>query len=176
MRKHFYLFVLSFILFSSGISAQLNSNLAIGFQLAQYQRDFGFGLNVTSPHFFNNSVAVRLRGNMVFNQHVDGLETVWTPYANLTLGVLGTATRVGEHIRLYGEGGVLFLFPNSDFSSESVEVGGYGLFGFEFYMGANSNYFIEIGGAGAGAQADEVPFSPIYSNGLILQVGFRAHL
>jgi hypothetical protein len=176
MKKHMLLIVLTFVLLGSGLSAQISDKLAIGFQLSQYQRDFGFGLNITSPHFANDKIAVRLRSNLMYNQHPDGLETTWTPYFNLSLGVLGVSTVVNDWIRLYGEGGVLFLFPNDEFSSESLEVGGYGLFGFEFYMAERSNYFIEIGGAGIGAQADEIIQSPIYSNGLIIQVGFRMHL
>ena len=52
-------------------------------------------------------------------------------------------------------------------------MGGYGLFGFEFFMNSRNNYFIEIGGVGTGAVADKVANSPIYSNGLLINVGFR---
>ncbi|MBC8485793.1 MAG: hypothetical protein H8D45_07100, partial [Bacteroidetes bacterium] len=76
-------------------------------------------------------------------------------------------------IRLYGEGGIISLFPSDEFSSEEFVFGGYGLFGFEFYMNSRSNYFIEIGGVGTGATADNITNEPIYSNGLLISTGFR---
>jgi hypothetical protein len=78
-------------------------------------------------------------------------------------------------MRLYGEGGVIVLFPSSEFSSESEVLGGYGLFGFEFFFSHQSNYFIEIGGIGTGAVADKASGKPIYSNGLLINVGLRHH-
>ncbi|MEO0332135.1 MAG: hypothetical protein AAF223_10680, partial [Bacteroidota bacterium] len=78
-----------------------------------------------------------------------------------------------DFARLYGEGGIILLLPSDTFSAERTELGGYGLFGFEFYLKNNANYFIEIGGVGTGAQADKVPNKPIYSNGLLISTGFR---
>ena len=152
----------------------LNSKMALGFHLNQNQQDFGFGLQATSPYFANQKVAVRLRGSLMWNQHVnnDNL-TVWSPYSNVSLGVVGVGGEIADFIRLYGEGGVVLLFPNSDFSSNSSQLGGYGLFGFEFYMSSNNSYFIEIGGIGTGAVADKVATNPIYSNGMLINVGFR---
>lgn len=83
---------------------------------------------------------------------------------------------VGERIRLYGEGGVITIFPSSDFSSDDMVFGGYGLFGFEFFFGKMGNYFIEIGGIGTGAVADKIINRPIYSNGLSISTGFRFFL
>ena len=147
--------------------------MAIGFQLGQYQQDFGIGLNLTSPYFLYNSVAVRVRGNLMWHEHVLNTETTWTPYSNLSLGVVGVGGNIGNFMRLYGEGGVMVLMPSDDFSTQSTELGGYGLFGFEFFFNPHFNYFIEIGGAGTGASADKLPTNPIYSNGLIIQAGFR---
>jgi len=161
---------------SSEQTTSINNTVNLGFQLNQYQRDFGTGVTLTSPWFANQKIALRARGNLMFHEHLDGEVMTWTPYINTTLGVVSMTGRVGDAIRLYGEGGVAGLFPSSDLSSESFAFGGYGLFGFAFYMTSGSNYFIEIGGIGTGARADEVAGDPIYSNGLVLSAGFRFSL
>ncbi len=172
--------IILFILFSGvtmSATAQeekLGKKMALGFQLGQYQRDFSLGVNITSPHFMYDRLAIRARANYVWNEHLDtNGEMTWTSYSNVSVGVLSVAKEIGGFLRLYGEGGVLFLFPSTEFSSENLNVGGYGLFGFAFFMDPHANYFIEIGGVGSGAIADKVPGKPIYSNGLLINVGFR---
>lgn len=155
--------------------ARVYDGIGVGIQLSQYQRDFGVGLNVTSPYVANDKVAVRLRGNVMYNEHVQGDETTWTPYANASLGVIGASRIIENLARLYGEGGVVGVFPSDEFSSEDFVLGGYGLFGFEFFMSDSNNFFIEIGGVGTGATADRVVQEPIYSNGLLISTGFRMH-
>jgi len=175
--KKFILVILVFVVFTTTINAQKESfshGFGVGFQLGQYQQDFGLGINMVSPYFAYNRIAVRLRGNIMWNEHLDNnFETIWTTYSNLSLGMVGVAGEIGNFLRLYGEGGTILIFPSKDFSSNSIEIGGYGLFGFEFFMYSNTNYFIEIGGVGTGAIADKVLSKPIYSNGLLLNVGFR---
>ena len=176
MKKLILFFLLIFCI-SENLKAQesqISNRLGLGFQLCQYQNDFGLGLNMTSPYFFYDHMAVRLRGNLVFYQHAQNNETVWSPYSNFSLGMIGVGGKVGEFIRLYGEGGVVLLLPSEEFSTRSKELGGYGLFGFEFYMSHSFNYYIEIGGVGIGANADKLVNSPIYSNGFLINVGFRA--
>lgn len=175
--KKAIIFTFIFFLYSSyGIAQEekINTNFGIGFQLGQYQQDFGLGININSPYFAGDRIAFRLRGNIMWNEHLtsSGLST-WSTYSNLSLGVVGVGGQIGNSIRLYGEGGLILLFPSSSFSSESTELGGYGLFGFEFYMNPFMNYFIEIGGVGTGASEDKVPSQSVYSNGLMIQVGFR---
>jgi hypothetical protein len=176
MRK-FYLSLSLLLLTGLGMAqeAPMNNGLAIGFHLNQHQNDFGLGLNITSPYFIDDRLAVRLRGNMNWHQHIEvaSNETTWSPYFNFSLGVIGVGGYIGEHIRLYGEGGVIALLPSDEFSDESSHLGGYGLFGFEFFMGPNRNYFIELGGMGVGATADKIPGQPIYSNGFLTNVGYR---
>ncbi len=165
------------LLLVTGVTAQNsikpNRGFAFGFHLNQYQQDFGYGVNITSPLFFRDGVAIRLRGNMMFNQNPLNGQSTWMPYGNLTLGLVGIASQVNAHLRIYGEGGVIGLFPSSDFSSESFVFGGYGLFGFEFSFVRFGNYFVEVGAAGTGARADKIPTSPIYSNGLTVSAGLR---
>ena len=154
----------------------LHKGFGFGFQLNQYQNDFGIGLSLTSPHFAHDHIAIRTRGNMMYYEHVKDGEMTWTPYMNLTVGLIGVGGYVGENIRLYGEGGLVTIFPASGFSTKSAEFGGYGLFGFEFFMQNSFNYFIELGGIGTGATANKLPANPIYSNGFLISTGFRTYL
>lgn len=180
MKKQLAALLLSaFILISSGIAAQEapSGKMSFGFNLAQYQKDFGLGITATSPFFLHESLAIRFRANVMWNEHVDmnlaSPEITWSQYTNLTLGVIGVGGTISDWARLYGEGGVLFILPNADFSSSSLDVGGYGLFGFEFFMNPHVNYYIELGGVGSGARADKIALNPIYSNGFLIQTGFR---
>jgi len=109
----------------------------------------------------------------MWHEHIDNLETTWSPYSNFTFGMVGVGGTINNSIRLYGEGGVIGILPNSNFSSSDSEFGGYGLFGFEFFFQEAHNYFIELGGVGTGARADQVITEPIYSNGFIINVGYR---
>ena len=175
--KRLLLFVCfgSFVAISSyGQDESMGNKMALGFQLTQYQNDFGVGLNVSSPYFANEKMAVRLRGNLVWHQHLTSKdETNWSPYANMSLGFTVISGKVGNHIRVYGESGAVALFPSTEFSDKSIHLGGYGLLGFEFFMYQHGNYFIEIGALGTGAKADKVAGAPIYSNGLLINVGYR---
>src|SRR5690625_5459155 len=63
-------------------TSEPRNNMSIGFQINQYQDDFGIGINATSPFFIYQKVAVRLRSNLMFNEHLKNQETTWTPYLN----------------------------------------------------------------------------------------------
>jgi len=156
------------------LSAQ-EKGFELGFQLNEYQNDFGLGLQLTTPYLIKDYVAVRVRSNMMFLQHLDQktMEDTWTPYANISLGIFGQRAMIHENIALYGEGGVIGVLPSSKFSSKTMHIGGYGLFGFEFYFDPSFSYFIEAGGIGIEATADKIPGNQIYSNGFLTSVGFR---
>jgi hypothetical protein len=180
MRK---ILILIFILGAEfySINAQTQKSLiskrpGFGFQLNQYQKDFGFGLNITSRLFAYDKLAMRLRGNLMYNENVQDGDTDWTPYANVSVGLIGVSGMAGDHIRLYGEGGFIGLFPSDNFSSANFVFGGYGIFGFEFFISRCNNYFIEIGGVGTGAHADKIGTNPVYSNGLLIATGLRIYL
>ncbi|MBK7945790.1 MAG: hypothetical protein IPJ85_10975 [Flavobacteriales bacterium] len=129
---------------------------------------------MTSPYFANKSLAVRLKGHLVWNEHpASDAGTIWTPYPTLLIGVVQLVGEMGDFVRVYGEGGAILLFPSTTFSTSSIQVGGYGLFGFEFFFDKHLNYLIEAGGAGTGARADLVAGAPIYSNGFVINVGVR---
>ncbi len=173
MKKIKLTFVLVF-LFTICAKAQENKGFEFGFQLSEYQQDFGYGISITSPYVLKEYVAFRLRANQQFFSTFNNQGKVeWSPYQNFALGVLGQRSMIHEKIALYGEGGVFGILPNSDFSKQDFEIGGYGLFGFEFFFDKNFTYYIEAGGIGIDATADELPSEPIYSNGFLINVGFR---
>lgn len=172
--------LMNLFLFSSN-TVQANPNkLQVGFNLSQYQNDFGVGVNIVTPHIVNESLAFKFGYNNQWFEHAaaDGLdiETVWTAYQNIQLGIRSRNPIIKDKVYIYGEGGLVIIMPNEKFSSESSELGGYGLFGFEFFVFDRFSYYLEVGGVGTGAIANEIAFSPIYSNGILLNVGFRVGL
>lgn len=180
MKKYYSLKLAALVVCIVSLNAQaqeqvINTGMGVGFQINQYQNDFGVGLSLTTPYFVHEKIAVRLKGNFMFNETIENSLTTWAPYSNVQLGLIGVGGMVGEQIRLYGEGGFVGLFPSDIFSSEQFVFGGYGLFGFEFFMSPRRNYFIEIGAIGTGATEDKIATQPIYSNGLMISTGFRVN-
>lgn len=175
MKKMLLLFLFfSFIFITANArQTEAENRVQAGLQLSQYQNDFGMGLNLTTPWFANQAIAVRLRSQAMYLEHLNDGTTTWTPYFNTTLGVATHTGRAGDSIRLYAEGGVIGIVPSDTFTSKSFEFGGYGLFGFEFFMTSGSNYFIELGAAGTGAKANRADHQPFYSNGFTISTGFR---
>jgi hypothetical protein len=160
-------------------SFQKVGSLSLGYQLSSLGGDFGAGLQITSPFFAHKKVAYRLAYNLQFLHHQTKTDTfsVWTTYHNVRFGVVAISGNIGTNIRGYGEGGLVALFPNADFSSENFQIGGYGHFGLEFIFNESATtYFIELGGIGTGAVADRSTGNPVYSNGFAASVGFRGYL
>lgn len=149
------------------------SGVDVGFQLNNYAGDFGLGINVSSPYLFGEGVRLKARVNAMFLEYIENGETTWEPYLNVTVGSF-TSARISDAVGLYGEGGLIVVFPSDQFSSTSSHFGGYGLFGFEFYFSDSFTYFIEAGGIGVGAVANKVENKPIYSNGFLTSVGCKA--
>lgn len=168
----FTLLILSFTVFKVN-SQEKSPKFEIGFNLNEYHADFGVGVHVISPYFLKSRVAVKLGASQQWLEHTKLTETTWTPYQNFQLGLRSRNSVVDEKLYFYGEGGVIAILPNANFSSKSSEFGGYGLFGFEFKSSPRFGYFLELGGVGTGAIADKVTNKPIYSNGFLANVGFR---
>jgi len=155
-------------------SAQTNPNkLEIGFNISQYQNDFGIGVHVISPYVFRRTFAIKAGTNIQWFENFNGAETTLTTYQSIQLGIRGRRVIVTHHISVYGEGGSFIILPNSDFSSQRSVFGGYGLFGFEFKIVPGFAYFIELGGVSTGATADKVENKPIYSSGFLVNVGLK---
>ncbi len=175
MKRIVYFFIF-LLVYASAYTQESGpaSSFSAGLQIANYQKDFGIGINLTSPYFAGDYLAIRLRSNMMWFEHIDqNSKFTWTTYSNHSLGLASVAGRINDNLRLYGEGGIILLLPSNTFSSEDIEIGGYGLFGFEFHFATNDNYYIELGSVGTGASADKVPGEPIYSNGFAINVGYR---
>ncbi|MEM9548563.1 MAG: hypothetical protein AAGA77_21435 [Bacteroidota bacterium] len=170
-RLNAILFLVLTLSFSS--QAQNSNPFSFGFNISQVQNDFGIGIDIITPYFSKSKVAFRISGNIKWFEYVAGEETTWSPYQSLQFGIRGRQFIIEDKFFAYGEGGLMVLLPNSDFSSDSVESGGYGLFGFEFKPSIKYGFFLEMGGVGIGAKADRVANIPIYSNGFISTVGFR---
>jgi hypothetical protein len=173
-----WLFLLTAGLLTSNLAnAQTKSNRTeIGFNLSQYQKDFGAGLHVISPYFCKETIAVKAGLNIQWFEHSTDTETTRSTYQNIQLGIRGRSNIVTRNISVYGEGGVIMILPNSDFSSKRLALGGYGLFGFDFRIVPRFAYFIELGGVGVGTTADKVASKPIYSNGFLTNVGIKIGL
>ncbi len=164
-------------MFTLQIQAQVSPNkLEIGLNVNQFQNDFGIGVHLISPYFLKSKVAVRAGANFQWFEYFNGTETTWSPYQNIQIGLRGRSEVIEDKIFMYGEGGVLAILPNNEFSNNDTEFGGYGVFGFEFRPITKFAYFIEIGAVGTGAKANKIITSPIYSNGFLMSVGLRIGL
>jgi hypothetical protein len=149
------------------------SRMALSFSLQEWGNEFGTGFQITSPWFWHEKTAVRLGGSALWKQDAN-----WATFYALRLGLVGATFMRNEDIRLYGEGGFLFLFPSASFDSDPFAFGGYGHFGFEFFMpkaiaSLSSSYFIELGTNGVGAKTD---IGQSYLNGFSVSTGLRVYL
>jgi hypothetical protein len=138
--------------------------------ISSYQNDFGFGFELMSPNFAGGALAVSVSGKMNYLATAD-----WKPYFNGEISLIsGLFAPVPTH-RLYGKAGLVAIFPTDDVSDDEMILGALGAFGFEFFFTEErgGSYFIELGGVGIGAEADNVPGSPVYANGFLTNVGVR---
>ncbi len=97
-KQMIFLCLLSVVLIQT-VKAQENeisNKMSLGFQLNQYQRDFGLGIQATTPYFAQGNMAVRFRANYMYLEHLDtenllDLEMTWTPYFNICIGLVGVS-------------------------------------------------------------------------------------
>lgn len=180
MKTSFILFIIIFIYLplKGQIDKKENFNkqsMMFGFDVQQFQKDYGIGVSVYSQSFWHNRVKVRgsVGGQWLeYIQSSNGLST-WQFYPHIRMGFQGRTAIIADKIYTYGEGGILFIFPSSSFSTKSFIQGGYGCFGFELFIQPKFSYYIELGGLGTGAVADKAVHQPIYSNGMLIAVGMR---
>ncbi len=150
-----------------GVEKTGETHFSAGFQLHDFNDDFGCGINLTSPWLWNKKAAIRLSQDIVFSNIKN-----WKPYGSSRLGVVGSTGLIHRFLRLYGEGGLQVLVVNKKISSDMISIGGYGHFGFEFITNSNS-CFIELGTSGVGVRADKLEGKPLYFNGFCIGVGTR---
>ncbi|HOJ99319.1 MAG TPA: hypothetical protein PLW34_07140 [Termitinemataceae bacterium] len=155
---------------TTGGGLNKTSALSVGFSIHEWEDDFGLGGTLTSPWFLWNHGALRLSGAVLFKENFD-----WQPYYSLRAGLVGGSFMKTAAIRLYGEGGFLFVFPHADFDAELFRLGGYGHFGFEFFLDTASwpsSYYIELGSNGI--LTKDINGTP-YLNGFALSCGMRLY-
>ena len=175
MKKIFICLSLIIYFLSAHCQDRDFNNISYGFQQVKFQNEFGIGVHLLSPEFKNLRINVKTNLNWLNHLDIQNNQT-WTEFINNQVGI-NYQRCITTNINLYSEGGIVLIYPNNSFSNESVNFGGYGVFGFEFFFTENTNrnpsYFIELGGIGTGAVANKIIFNPIYANGFLISVGYR---
>jgi hypothetical protein len=164
----------------SGGDFHRTSGLAVGGCLSRYQSEFGFGASLTSSYFAGKSLAIRLTASRCYLDALsnEGESYEWMGFWVLRGGLVSVTGMSGRACRLYAEGGVALALP-ADGISEDTPIGGYGLFGFEFFPGdpatSPATYYVELGGIGLGAHAEKAQGRPSYASGFLIAAGFRLY-
>lgn len=161
---------------STSTGSNRPNHVAVGYHVNSFDHDFGFGIGLTSPYFFLNTLAIRGSYNFQRFNYIDTTKTYTTAdYKNIKFGLLSSAFISNRSIRLYGEGGVAILVCPAAMSATNTSYGGYGLFGFEFFISKGFSYFIELGAIGNKTKAENVPSVPFFSNGFTTSAGLRIY-
>ncbi|MFZ4476751.1 MAG: hypothetical protein ACOYPR_16245, partial [Saprospiraceae bacterium] len=151
-KSIFFPAVCSFILsFTSFAQAQSGKPFRVGFQTQELKGDFGLGLSLDIP-LPVRGFGLRLVGNNHWLEIPGDTDNHTVAFQTIRVGLAPDGWPVGEKIRVYGEGGALFIVPNDAMSPDDFVAGGYGVFGFEFYTKSmfGSSIFIEAGGCSTG--------------------------
>lgn len=162
MKLRFAIFLLLGVLMGSiGLdTSELNTGFGVGTHLFQQGDDFVLGMDLGGPLFLENSMGTRASLDAAWRG------SDWTPYFAAKLGILGSSGLAEDFARFYGSGGIHISLENAA-ASPQVLIGGYGSFGFEFFLPATGKtfaYYLEIGGSG----------SPLeHGNGFLAGAGFR---
>jgi len=155
------------------------SRFAVGFDVDSYSNNFGGGITLFSPHFFNDHMWIQFTGDIAWVQGVANGTTLttWSPYGLFKLGLMAGRFLENTPIRIYGGGGIVLVTLANNVSNSSA-VGGYGVAGVEFLVNRDRSkaLFIELGGMGTGAQADKMVNAPLYANGFSVSWGYKFYL
>lgn len=168
---------LLFFAFAKSATAQDRHPFRAGFQLQELQGSFGLGLNLDVP-LPGKWPVLRLAGNWHWLDIPGETRSQTASFQTIRLGIAPDGWPVAEKIKVYGEGGVLFLLSENALSRDGFATGGYGLFGFEFFTEKinGSSLFLEIGGTAAGRRLERQDGVPSFGAGLLLGAGFRVAL
>ncbi len=168
---------LLFFAFAKSAVAQDRHPFRVGFQLQELQGDFGLGLNLDVP-LPGKWPVLRLAGNWHWLDIPGETRSQTASFQTIRLGIAPNGWPIAEKIKVYGEGGVLFLLSENALSRNGFATGGYGLFGFEFFTEKmnGSSLFLEIGGTAAGRRVERRESVPSFGAGLLLGAGFRVAL
>ncbi|MEZ4930886.1 MAG: hypothetical protein R2788_01985 [Saprospiraceae bacterium] len=166
--------VLLFFACANSVVAQRELPFRVGFQLTELHSDFGLGLNLDVP-LPGKLPTLRLAGNWHWLEIPGETRSQTASFQTIRLGIANEGWEVAEKIKVYGEGGVLFLLPANMLSGDGLATGGYGLFGFEFFAKEmnGSSLFLEVGGTSAGRRVERRESVPTFGAGLLLGAGLR---
>jgi hypothetical protein len=153
------------------------TGFAVGWEIASFANNYGFGVRVDTPPFADETVQIQLAADVAWVQGVSPgtSDTTWAPYTLVRIGIVRRVPIRDLPLHFYGGGGVALLFPTHKVSEKTVQGGGYGVTGLELSLPQNgrSAWFAELGGMGTGAKADQLANDPIYANGFTIAWGFR---
>ncbi|MCO5723908.1 hypothetical protein [Robiginitalea marina] len=176
--RNFFLLVLFFLGFQASFAQETPSPFRIGFHLRQLGGDFGMGAHADVPTGAKWPI-LRFAGTWQWME-IPGVQTGFetASYATLRLGAASKSFQIQDRIRAYGEGGLLSVFPSNELSGKDFQLGGYGLFGFEFFASqyGGSALFIELGASSAGNDLDAEPGVPSFGAGFWVGAGLRLAL
>jgi hypothetical protein len=153
----------------------LQKGWALGAEASGLPNSYGLGLHMLTPSLFGDNFRIKFGVSHLWTRcRLAGeADQSWVPFSNLRLGVHVSFPIKGSALQGYAEGGVAASIPDSRLSRNSMDMGGYGVFGFEFPMRRTSTSFFEFGGMGVGGRADRVPGRPSYSGGFMAAAGVR---
>jgi|GEM_PF-492545 hypothetical protein len=157
-------------------------DLSVAMSIGGHADDFAISARILSPYFLWDVVAVSAGADCLWRAGIlEGSSTgeTWIPYWAFRLGVVSGSLPMANGLRLYGYGGALLVLPDAAFDEDTWGLGGYGGFGFEFFLGEGgpigSSYFIELGSDGTGMRAEGMQGNPIYLNGFSASAGYRLY-
>lgn len=172
--RFFFVAAVLFFVQAELLHAQDKKPFKMGFQLQELQGSFGLGLDFTVP-LPSYWPSLRVAGHWNWLEVPGEGSPELADFQTIRLGIAPDGWQVAEQIRVYGEGGALFIIAGNEVSNKSFTTGGYGLFGFEFFTAKThrSSLFIEMGATSAGLRVERPSGIPRFGAGLLLGAGFR---
>lgn len=170
--------VTSFAFSQNNQPTDTSGSPSLGFELVKFQDDFGFGLQMTSPYFFSNTLGLQV--SVAQNYFTDYVSPTtghnrWEHYQTGRVGIVGGRI-VSDLFRLYSYAGALIVRPGNKLSSKDLFLGGYAKFGFEFLSAKSQSLFLEYGLTATNAVAEKISTKPIFVNGHYSAAGIRVYL
>lgn len=174
LKKFMMVGIVCFVLASGGLAQDQNKpqGFSAAFSLMELAENFGIGLEVQSPLFFN-AAAVQIEAKAFWLNAPESSE-LWYPFLAVRAGLVGYPLTQGGIMRLYGYGGVELVLTSlwTDYiDAEQFRFGGFGGFGFEFFFVPQACYYIELGSTGSAAVTRYN--QRLYRNGFETIVGLR---
>lgn len=156
------------------VTKKYNASVALSFD--DFDDDFGYGLHLVSPYFFNKSLAVKFAYNLIQTEMLleGSVTNEQFNYNVMKLGLITGGNLLLRKIRAYLEMGGAQVTPDRAMSDDTV-LSFYATFGFEFFTQHidNLSHFFEVGGVASEAIAEKVVGKPAYMNGGAISVGLR---